>query len=125
MSAVDEIKKKIAAKEYDPKDLPLFMKAISEIAASSEEIKEELESMEDTIINFTVPGVVSGWLKISGGKLEGGEGNLENADLTIEMTEEVARGIVTREIDVASAYMSGDNKAGGRYVTGNEAPPHI
>jgi hypothetical protein len=113
MSAVDEMKKKIAAKQFDPKDLPLFMQAIAEVAATTPELKDELAGMEDTTINFKVPGVVEGHLKIAGGKLEGGVGGIPDAQLTIEMTEEVAKGLATREVDVASAYMAGDIKLEG------------
>jgi putative sterol carrier protein len=123
MSAVEEVKAKIAAKEYDPKDLPLFMKALQEIAETSDELKEELSSWEDTTIVLKVPGITSAYLKVTGGKLEVGEGELENPDLTIEMTEEVARGIASQEVDMASAYMAGDIKLEGDISIGMKLRP--
>ncbi|MBI4361846.1 MAG: SCP2 sterol-binding domain-containing protein [Euryarchaeota archaeon] len=110
MGAVDQIKQMIASKTFDPKQFPLFIQAMQEVSEHNNELKEELANIENTSINFSIPGVVDGFLKIEGGKLTGGAGKIDDAPLTIEIAEEVARGMVTGETDVASAYMAGDVK---------------
>lgn len=103
----------VVTKQFDPKDFPLFLKAIEEISATSGELQEELSGMEETAINFVITGIIAGHIRVEGGRLTGGEGVLDDADLTIEMTEEVAKGMVTGETDVASAYMAGNIKLEG------------
>lgn len=110
MGAVDQIKQMIAAKNFDPKQFPLFIQAMQEISMTNKDLQQELSNVENTAINFTIPNVVNGFLKIEGGKLTGGEGQIPDAPLTIEIAEAVARGMVTGESDIASAYMAGDVK---------------
>lgn len=109
-AAVDQIKQMIAAKSFDPKQFPLFIQAMQEISTTNTDLQQELSNVENTSINFTIPNVVNGFLKIEGGKLTGGEGQIPDAPLTIEIAESVARGMVTGESDIASAYMAGDVK---------------
>ncbi|MEM3085583.1 MAG: SCP2 sterol-binding domain-containing protein [Halobacteria archaeon] len=110
MGAVDQIKQMIAAKNFDPKQFPLFIQAMQEISQRNTDLQQELSNVENTSINFTIPNVVNGFLKIEGGKLTGGEGNVADAPLTIEIAEHVAKGMITGESDIASAYMAGDVK---------------
>ena len=113
MGAVDEIKKKIESKEYALEDLPLFLKAIEEVAQSNEDLQDEIEDQDDVIIAMEVPGKVAGYLKIADGKLSAGEGVPGDATVTVQLAEEVATGLLTGEVDVASAYMAGDIKIVG------------
>lgn len=110
MGAVDQIKQMIAAKNFDPKQFPLFIQAMQEISTRNTDLQQELSNIENTAINFTIPNVVNGFLKIEGGKLTGGEGQIADAPLTIEIAETVAKGMITGESDIASAYMAGDVK---------------
>jgi len=110
MGAVDEVKAKVEAKEFDAKDLPLFLKALEEIAETNEDLKDELEDTEDVVIQFNVPDVIQAYIEIKGGKLTAAEGSRDDADVTLEMTEEVGRNLFTGETDAASAYMAGDLK---------------
>ncbi len=110
MGAIDEVKKKVEAKEFDAKDLPLFLEALEEIAQTSEDLQDELEDTEDVVIQFNVPGVVQAYIEIKDGKLTAKEGVRDDADVTLEMTEEVGKNLFTGETDAASAYMAGDLK---------------
>jgi len=109
-SAIEEVKKKVAAKEFEAKDLPLFLAALQEISATNEDLKDELEDTEDVTIQFKVPGVVEAYIEIKGGKLTAKQGAKDDADVTLEMTEEVGKNLFTGETDAASAYMAGDLK---------------
>ena len=109
-SAIEEVKKKVASKEFDAKDLPLFLAALQEISATNEDLKDELEDTEDVTIQFKVPGVVEAYIEIKGGKLTAKQGAKDDADVTLEMTEEVGKNLFTGETDAASAYMAGDLK---------------
>lgn len=113
MGAIDEIKKKVEAREFDATDLPLFLKALEEIAGSNEDLIDELADTEDVSIQFNVPGVVQSYIQIKDGKLSAKEGMIEDADVTLEMTEEVGKNLFTGEADAASAYMAGDLKIVG------------
>ena len=109
-SAVEEVKKKVAAKEFEAKDLPIFLAALEEFSATNEDLKDELEDTEDVTIQFNVPGVVQAYIEIKGGKLTAKQGTKADADVTLEMTEEVGKNLFTGETDAASAYMAGDLK---------------
>ncbi|MHC1591969.1 MAG: SCP2 sterol-binding domain-containing protein [Candidatus Helarchaeales archaeon] len=113
MGAVDEVKELIEKKEFDPKKLPLFLKAVEEVAASNEDLQEELEDQEDVIIAMEVPGVVAAYMEIKDGKLTAAEGMPDNPTVTVQMNEDVATGLLTGEVDTASAYMAGDIKIVG------------
>lgn len=108
MGAIDEVKKKVESKEFDASDLPLFLSALEEIAETSEDLQDELEDTEDVVIQFNVPGVIQAYIEIKDGKLKASQGTKDDADVTLEMTEEVGKNLFTGETDAASAYMSGD-----------------
>lgn len=110
MGAMDEIKSKIESRSFDASDLPLFLQALEEIATTSEDLQDELEDTEDVTIQFSVPGVVQAYIEIKDGKLTASEGTKDDADVTLEMTEEVGKNLFTGETDAASAYMAGDLK---------------
>ena len=110
MGAVDDVKAKVEAKEFEAKDLPLFLAALEEIAGTNDDLKDELEDTEDVVIQFNVPDVIQAYIEIKGGKLTAAEGTKEDADVTLEMTEEVGKNLFTGETDAASAYMAGDLK---------------
>ncbi len=125
MGAVDEIKQMIAAKSFDPKKFPVFIQAMQEIAGRNADLQNELKNIENTAINFTIPGVVNGFMKIENGQLTGGEGQVADAPLTIEIAEQVAKGMVTGESDIASAYMAGDVKLIGDMAEAMKLRPII
>lgn len=110
MGAIDDIKAKIESRSFDAADLPLFLQALEEIATTSEDLQDELEDTEDVSIQFSVPGVVQAYIEIKDGKLTAKEGTKDDADVTLEMTEEVGKNLFTGETDAASAYMAGDLK---------------
>ena len=113
MGAVDEIKKLIETKKFDPKNLPLFLKAVEEVAASNEDLQDELEDQDDVVIMMEVPGMVAAYMEIKDGKLTAGEGAHDNPTVTVQMNEDIAGGLLTGEVDTASAYMAGDIKIVG------------
>jgi len=109
MTAIDEMKKKREAKEAKPEDLPLVFAALAELSKTDEEIKAVVGGMDDMALNFKVAETgIAANLQIKGGKISGGSGLVENADATIQMTPEVAAGMVTGEADTTAAYMAGD-----------------
>ena len=113
MGAIDEIKQLIESKEFDPKKLPVFLKAVEEVAATNEDLQDELEDQDDVTIVMEVPGLVSAYMEIKDGKLTAGEGKPDDATVTVQMNEEIATGLLTGEVDTASAYMAGDIKIVG------------
>lgn len=110
MGAVEKAKAKLEAKEFEAKDLPLFLEALEEISKTNEDLVDELEDTEDTTIQFNVPGVIQAYIVIKEGKLTAKAGTIDDADVTLEMTEDVGKNLFTGETDAASAYMAGDLK---------------
>ncbi|MHA1382532.1 MAG: SCP2 sterol-binding domain-containing protein [Candidatus Helarchaeota archaeon] len=113
MGAVEEVKKKIEEKSLTLEDVPLFLKAAQEIAETNEDLQDELEDQDDVVIVMEVPGKVSAYLEIKDGKLTAAEGTPADATVTIQLAEDIAAGLLTGEVDVASAYMAGDVKIVG------------
>ncbi|MHA1301928.1 MAG: SCP2 sterol-binding domain-containing protein [Candidatus Helarchaeota archaeon] len=109
MGAVEEVKKKIEEKSLTLEDVPLFLKAAQEIAETNEDLQDELEDQDDVVIVMEVPGKVSAYLEIKDGKLTAAA----DATVTIQLAEDIAAGLLTGEVDVASAYMAGDVKIVG------------
>ncbi|MHA1268915.1 MAG: SCP2 sterol-binding domain-containing protein [Candidatus Helarchaeota archaeon] len=110
MGKIDEVKKLIEDGAFEAANLPVFLGALEELASTSEDLQDELEDTDDVKIQFSVPDIVSAWIKVEDHKLTTGIGNVDDPDVTLEMSEETAKGMFTGETDAASAYMQGDLK---------------
>ncbi|MHA1310887.1 MAG: SCP2 sterol-binding domain-containing protein [Candidatus Helarchaeota archaeon] len=110
MGKVDEVKKLIEEGNFEAKSLPIFLGALEELAASSEDLQDELEDSDDVKIQFDAGESIKAWIKIEDHKLTTGEGEIDDPDVTLQMNEETAKGMFTGETDAASAYMQGDLK---------------
>ncbi|MHA1310888.1 MAG: SCP2 sterol-binding domain-containing protein [Candidatus Helarchaeota archaeon] len=86
------------------------MGALQELAETSEDLQDELEDTDDVKIQFDVIDTIKAWIKIEDHKLTAGEGEIDDPDVTLQMTEETGKGMFTGETDAASAYMQGDLK---------------
>ncbi|MBD3229499.1 MAG: hypothetical protein GF329_15045 [Candidatus Lokiarchaeota archaeon] len=96
-------------KEIIPKFLPVMFGGMKELLEASEEAQFELEDMDDMSMVISVPDLdVSIFMKIEEGKFDAGEGTVEDADLTITMSEENFMKLATGEMDAMQAYMSGE-----------------
>ncbi len=91
-----------------------LFEGMSVLIENSEEAKEELEDMEDTKINLTVPELdTSIFIQIEGGKFKAGSGLVEEPDLTVLIDKEPFVKLLQGQSDMMSAYMAGDIKLEG------------
>ena len=111
---IEQIKAKIKNKEYELNDIPLLLKAIEEITNSNEDLIKELKDQENLIIQLTIEGALAVYLEIRDGKFLAGDGTHENPTVSISMSEKIARGLMSGELDTATSYTQGDIQITGK-----------
>ena len=106
---IKEIKEMRGKSDNDPSSflkLPEFMKQLAE---ENEDLKEELEDMDLTIVQFVVTDIdYKYWIKLGEGTVDYGEGEAEDPNVTMKATIATWLGLGSGELDSTSAYMSGD-----------------
>ncbi|TFF87633.1 MAG: hypothetical protein EU548_10020 [Promethearchaeota archaeon] len=107
------LKQLIKENSYESKDLPIFLHAIEELANSSEDIKDELFSINNLNVQINIIGVIKGWIKIIKHKMKTGKGAISNPDVILEMNDEVGHGMFIKILDTQNAYRNGDLKIKG------------
>lgn len=107
-----ELLEKIREDNLEPGDLKDYMVLFIEICNKSEDIKEEVEDWDRTFQVILIDAF-SFYFKIEEGVFSLGEGEAEDADITLEMSAEVAAGMFSGEVDATSAYMSQELKIQG------------
>ena len=110
MGKIEEVKELIDKGDFEASNLPIFLGALQELAGTSEDLQDELEDTDDVKIQFDVIDTIKAWIKVEDNKLTAGEGEIDDPDVTLQMSEEVGKGMFTGETDAASAYMQGDLK---------------
>ncbi len=109
----EEIIKKLKAlrdKELtETKDAITLFEIYKQIAQEEDDIKEELEDMDEIIIqNVYSDADFKYWVKLGAGKFDVGEGEAEDPNVTMSATAETWSGLGSGEIEAAGAYMAGD-----------------
>lgn len=95
--------------ERKPSDALLLCEALKQLAVENEDIKEEIEDMDLTIVQFEYTDVgYKYWIKFGEGQVEYGEGEVEDPTATMKAASTTWAGMGSGEIDGTSAYMSGD-----------------
>ena len=117
---MDSLKEKMADFEVDDaltlvgEMMPIMMDAMKELAASNEDVQDELEDVEDTIITMAVEDAdFAMTMIIKDGAFDYKMGKVDGADLVMKMDKATMKGFMTGEADMMQAYMSGDIKAEG------------
>ncbi|HDZ17139.1 hypothetical protein LCGC14_0644940 [marine sediment metagenome] len=103
---IKELRSKGGTEPSDALKLAEFMK---QLAGESEDLKEELDDMDLTIVQFVVTDVdYKYWIKLGEGAIDYGEGDAEDPSVTMKATGATWVGLSSGELDSTSAYMSGD-----------------
>ncbi|MCK4381089.1 MAG: SCP2 sterol-binding domain-containing protein [Candidatus Lokiarchaeota archaeon] len=89
-------------------EVMLMYEFTKQISLENEDLKEELEDMDIAISQILTDIDKKYWLTVKEGKLDFGEGDVENPSFTMSSTLEVGAGILMGEVDATSAYMAGD-----------------
>lgn len=95
--------------ERKPSDALLLCEALKQLAVENEDIKEEIEDMDLTTVQFDWTDVgYKYWVKFGEGQVDYGEGEVEDPSVTMKATSTTWAGMGSGDIDATSAYMSGD-----------------
>ena len=100
MSLKDEIKKKLQDKTIGAEDLPKIFQLAKELCETDEDVQEAAEDAEDTTIQMIIErdeGNLNAFISIEEGKIDGGEGLKDDADITITVTKEAAGALAKRD----------------------------
>ena len=101
-----EMREKGASKPSDSLKMYEFIKQVVE---EDEDLKEELEDMDETKIQMIVTDVNYKYYVILGeGKFNYAEGEVDDPGVTMSATGATWAGLASGELDSTSAYMSGD-----------------
>ena len=110
----EDLLKKLAAMragegERKPSDALLLCEAFKQLAAENEDIKEEVEDIDLTVVQFEWSDVgYKYWVKFGEGQVEYAEGEAEDPSVTMIATSTIWGGLGSGELDATSAYMAGD-----------------
>ena len=107
---LNEVKGKMdaGAAAADVMDTLKVYELFKQIAEENEDLKEELEDMDNAIQMVITDADKKFWLKAHDGTMEFGEGEVDNPSFTFSATKEVGAGMLFGEVDATSAYMAGD-----------------
>ncbi len=102
----------------------LVWEGVSVVVERSPELKSDLEKLGSVAMNFkATDSPLEVHVKISDGKISGGVGLAENADLTFSGTTENIIKLMTGSIDPVSGFMSGKYKMDGNLAVGMKLAP--
>jgi putative sterol carrier protein len=110
----EDLLKKLAAMrdgegERKPSDALLLCEAFKQLAVENEDIKEEVEDMDLTVVQFDWSDVgYKYWVKFGEGQVDYAEGEADDPSVTMIATSTTWGGLGSGEIDATSAYMAGD-----------------
>ncbi len=105
-------KQKIQDSKVEATDLADFFMVICQLVNDINDIQDEAAGW-DCKIQFNLEGAGHFWISVSAGKFSTGEGEIENANLTLALTAREAAQIFTGEKDAEAALKSGALKIHG------------
>jgi putative sterol carrier protein len=108
----DAILDKIDDGSFGMEDLKDYFTVFTQISNNTEDIQDEVEGFNRTFL-YKINGRPVAWLSIKDKRFEMGSGDIEGPDITLDMSEQVAIGMFSGQVDPTSAYMSGDLKVDG------------
>lgn len=82
---------------------------VKQLAEESEDLKEELEDLDTMTVQLIITDAdYKYWVKLGDGAVNYGEGEADDASVTMSATGATWAGLSSGELDSTSAYMSGD-----------------
>ena len=106
---VDELKEMREKGPSKPSDALKLFEFVKQLAKESEDLKEELDDIDSTVVQLVVKDIdYKYWVKLGEGTVDYGEGQSEDPSVTMTATGATWAGMSSGEIDSTSAYMSGD-----------------
>jgi len=108
----DMILDKIQEGSFGVEDLKDYFTASTQVSNNTEDIQDEVEGFNRTFL-YKINGRPLAWLRIKDKRFEMGSDDIEEPDITLDMSEELAIGIFSGQVDPTAAYMSGDLRIDG------------
>jgi putative sterol carrier protein len=108
----DMILDKIEEGSFGMEDLKDYFAVLTQISNNTEDIQDEVEGFHRTFL-YKINGTPVAWLSIKDKRFEMGSGDIEGPDITLDMSEELAIGMFSGQVDPTAAYMSGDLRVDG------------
>ena len=108
----DTLNTKIQDGEFDVADIPAYLTLFVEMGNEVEDLQDEVEDWSRRIV-FDLEGLGKYWLVVEDGVFSGGEGGLDDANLTLSMSALDAAMVFAGDKDAKAAYMSGALKVDG------------
>jgi putative sterol carrier protein len=108
----ESLNEKIQEGEFDVADIPAYLTLFVEMGNEVEDLQDEVEDWNRRIV-FNLEGLGSYWLVVEDGVFSGGEGGLNDANLTLSMSALDAAMVFAGDKDAKAAYMSGALKVAG------------
>ena len=106
---VKELKEMRANGPKQPSDALKLYEFAKQMVDESEDLKEELEDMDATMVQLVVTDAnFKYWVKMGDGAIDYAEGDAEDPSVTMSATGATWAGLSSGELDSTSAYMSGD-----------------
>ncbi len=106
---IKELKEMREKGASQPSDALKLYELAKQLAEENEDVKEELEDIDTTIIQIVVTDIdYKYWVKLGEGTVDYGEGVNDDASVTMKATGAVWGQMSSGEVDGTSAYMSGD-----------------
>jgi putative sterol carrier protein len=95
--------------ERKPSDALILAEALKQLAEENDEIKEEVEDIDQIMVQFEYTDAdYKYWVKVGEGSVDYGEGEADEPSVTMKATGATWAGLGSGEIEATSAYMSGD-----------------
>jgi len=108
----DMILDKIDDGSFGMEDLKDYFTLFTQISNNTEDIQDEVEGFDRTFL-YKINGAPVAWLRIKDKRFEMGSDDIERPDLTLDMSQELAIGVFSGQVDPTAAYMSGNLKVDG------------
>ena len=106
MNKLKEMREKGASK---PSDTLLMYEFVKQVAAEDEDLKEELEDIDEMVVQLVVTDQdYKYYITMGEGNFDYAEGEAEDPSVTMSATAATWAGLASGELDSTSAYMSGD-----------------
>jgi len=106
---INEMKEMREKGVSQPSDALKVFEFAKQLAEESEDLKEELEDIDTTVVQLVISDIdYKYWVKMGDGTIEYGEGEGEDPSVTMSATGATWGGLSSGEIESTSAYMSGD-----------------
>ena len=93
-------------------DLKDYFTVFTQICNHAEDIQDEVEGFNRKF-QYRIDSEPYAWMTITAGKFQMASGEIEAADITLDMSSALAIGIFTGQVDPTAAYMNGDLKVDG------------